>query len=192
MKLDLQIRNLKTGDAGPKTFESVDEALAWLKERPKYTDVLGIASHHVPPEISDQLKASMRPLDDEEKELDAKLGKEREKATEAAAKKRAASEAAAAARQMAAQANADPKREMDVRWNYKDGIGPGTAGDDRPVSDDVKAAVEAWVEERQTWVAGRGQIVGDARVKVWPLEIPEGQELIISGTFIPVTAPKKD
>ncbi len=50
---------------------------------------MGIASHHVPPDVSDQLKATMRPLDDEEKALDAKHKAAREQATEKAAKARA-------------------------------------------------------------------------------------------------------
>ena len=70
MKFDLQTRDLKTGSTSPKTFESVEEGLTWLKDRPKYVDVMGIASHHVPLDISDQLKAAMGPLDYEEKALD--------------------------------------------------------------------------------------------------------------------------
>ena len=62
MKFDLQTRDLKTGSTSPKTFESVEEGLTWLKARPKYVDVMGIASHHVPLDISDQLKAAMGPL----------------------------------------------------------------------------------------------------------------------------------
>lgn len=89
MKFDLQTRDLKTGNTSPKTFESVEEGLTWLKDRPKYVDVMGIASHHVPPDVSDQLKATMRPLDDEEKALDAKHKAAREQATEKAAKARA-------------------------------------------------------------------------------------------------------
>ena len=71
MNFDLQTRDLKTGNTSSKTFESVEESLTWLKDRPNYVDVMGIASHHVPLDISEQLKAAMRPLDDEEKALDA-------------------------------------------------------------------------------------------------------------------------
>jgi hypothetical protein len=194
MKFDLQIRDLKTGNTGRKTFESVDEALAWLKDRPKFTDVLGMASHHISGEISDQLKAAMRPLDDEEKALDHKQREARDKAAEAAAKKRQIEEAAAAAQQLAAEATADPKRPMEVRWTFKDGLGKATPGDTREISAEVQAEVAAWVEERNSWVESRNQVVGDARLQVWPGEIPEGKgdERIISGTFIPVAAPKKD
>ena len=192
MKFDLQLRDLKTGNTSQKTFESVEEGIAWLKDRPKYTDVLGLASHHVPGEISDQLKHAMKPLDDEEKKLDEEHREARDKAAEAAAKKRAQEEADAAARHMAAQATADPKRPMEVRWTYKDGLSLAEPGDSREISDDVRKAVEAWVAERNTWVESRNQVVGDARVRVHPTDVPEGEERIISGTFVPVAAPKKE
>jgi len=194
MKVDLQTRDLKTGNTSPMTFESVEEALTWLKVRPKYVDVLGIASHHVPPDVSDQLKAAMRPLDDEEKSLDEKHRKAREGAAEKAAKARAAAEAAAAQKQLADAAKADPNRPLDVRWHHRDGLMVANAADKREISDEVRVAVEAWVAERGTWVASRQQVVGDARLQVWPSEIPEdqGDERILSGSFIPIAAPKQD
>ena len=79
MKFDLQLRDLKTGKTSQKTFESLEDGLAWLKERPKFNDVMGVASHHMPRETEDQLRKAMRPLDDEEKALDKKLREEREK-----------------------------------------------------------------------------------------------------------------
>jgi hypothetical protein len=193
MKFDLQIRELKTGNTGRITFESVQEALAWLKDRPKYTEVLGMASHHISGEISDQLKAAMRPLDDEEQALEDTLREARNKAVEAAAKKLQLEIAAAAAQQLAAEGNADPKRPMELRWSYNDGLVKATPGDTREVSAEVQEAVAAWVEERNSWVESRNQIVGEARLSVWPAEIPEGKgnERILSGTFIPVTAPEK-
>ncbi len=194
MKFDLQLRDLKTGNTSRKTFESVDEAKAWLADRPRYTDVMGIASHHVPRETSDELRAAMKPLDDEEKALDDALREAREKAVEQAAQERARAEAAEAARHMAAQASADPKRPMELRWTYKDGLSIADAADTREIPQVVREAVDAWVAERNTWVESRNQVVGDARLRAWPSDIPEGKgdERILSGTFIPVTAPKKD
>jgi hypothetical protein len=194
MKFDLQLRDLKTGTTSQKTFESIEDGLAWLKQRPKFTDVMGIGSHHVPREISDQLRAAMKPLDAEEKALDNKLRDAREKAAEAAAKARAAAEAAEAAHHLAKTASADPKRPMDLRWTYKDGLSIAEAADKRDIPDVVREAVDAWVAERNSWVEGRNQVVGDARLRAWPSDIPEDEddERIISGTFIPVAAPKKE
>lgn len=194
MKFDLQLRDLKTGKTSQKTFESVEEGIAWLKDRPKYTDVMGIASHNVPRETSDELRAAMKPLDDEEKALDEQLRQEREKAVEEAAKERARAEAAEAVRHLATQASADPKRPMELRWTYKDGLSVADPADKREIPGVVREAVDAWVAERNTWVESRNQVVGDARLRAYPADIPEGkgEERILSGTFIPVAAPKKE
>jgi hypothetical protein len=38
-------------------------------------------------------------------------------------------------------------------------------------------------------VKDRGQIVGEATVKVWPLTVPKDDERVQSGRFVPVSAP---
>ena len=62
MKLDLQLRDLKTGNTEQKAFESEDDALVWLKKRPQFTAVLGVASHHVPKELNLRLKEGCQEL----------------------------------------------------------------------------------------------------------------------------------
>jgi hypothetical protein len=189
MKLDLQTRDLTTGDRGPKAFTSEEEALAWLKERPKNIDVLGVASHHVPKDVGNQLKAAMRPLDEAERALVSKLDEAEVAAIRKQAEARRDADQLAAAARAKEMVNADPNREMNLRWTYNVDLRITEAGDTREISDEVKAVVDAWIAERQEWVEGRGQMVGDATIQVWPAELPDGTtERIIMGTFIPVTA----
>ena len=58
-------------------------------------------------------------------------------------------------------------------------------------TEEAKAAVRAWVEERMEWVASRGQTIGEAKVTVYPGPVPAKKERVVQGTFIPVTAPAK-
>ena len=193
MKLDLQLRNLKTGETEQKPFESEEAAMAWLKERPQFTAVLGVASHHVPKEISDKLKNGCRPLDEEEIKLEKELAAAEEQARKRAEARRKA-ELAAAELHRKEMANADPNRPMEVRWTFDHGMSIADPADPRSITDEAREVVTAWVEERHEWVKGRGQVVGDAKVKVWPGPIPEGEgdNRVIQGTFIPVTAPADD
>ena len=172
MKLDLQIRDLKSGNRAPKAFDSVDAAKAWLKDRPKFSEVLGIASHHVPPEVSNELKQSSRPLDEEEKLLVRELDAAEEAAMRKRAEERMKKELAEAEKQRTEMKDADPNR---------------------PLTDEARKAAEEWVAERNTWVEGRNQVVGDAKLQIYPGPLPEGvTERIVTGTLIPVTAPKKE
>ncbi len=193
MKLDLQTRDLKSGNRSPKTFESVDAAKAWLADRPKFTEVLGIASHHVPPEVSNELKQCSRPLDEEEKLLARELSAAEEVAMKKRAEERMKKELAEAEKQRADMKDADPNRPMDVRYTYSDGLTVASPLDTRTISDEAREAVAAWVAERNTWVESRNQVVGDAKLQIHNGPLPEGKtERIITGTFIPVAAPLKE
>ena len=193
MKLDLQIRDLKSGNRAPKAFDSVDSAKAWLKDRPKFSEVLGIASHHVPPEVSNELKQCSRPLDEEEKLLVRELDAAEEAAMRKRAEERMKKDLAAAEKQRADLKDADPNRPLDVRYTFSDGLNNANPMDKREITDAVREAAKAWIEERNTWVESRNQVVGDAKLQIYPGELPDGvTERIVSGTFIPVTAPKKD
>jgi hypothetical protein len=192
MKLDLQVRDLKSGNRFPKPFASVEEAAAWLKERPKFTEVLGIASHHVPAETSAELKACCRPLDAEEQLLCSELDAAEVAAARKRAEERMRKEAAEAEAQRKEMANADPNRPMDLRYTFDTGLAVADPMDGRPISDEVRAVVVAWIEERNSWVESRNQVVGEAKLSVYPAAIPAGQsERIIAGSFIPVTGPPK-
>ncbi|MFP6687539.1 MAG: hypothetical protein VB934_22660 [Polyangiaceae bacterium] len=189
MKLDLHTRDLTTGDRAPKVFESVDKARAWLKERPKNIAVLGVASHHVPKELANELRESMRPMDDEERALLDKLHEAEAAVIAKQVMERQAADAKAAAARAKTMKSADPKREMELRWSYNQDLRINDAADSREITDEARAAVDAWIAERQEWVESRGQIIGDATINVWPSDLPEGTtERIILGSFIPITA----
>jgi hypothetical protein len=192
MKIDLQLRDLNSGETSRKTFESAEEAKAWLSARPKFTEVLGLAGEGIPTEVNDALKASRRELDDDEKklvaDLDAALITARKKAAEA----RQREEAAVVAKHDAEMANLTPEAPMKLRFLHNRGVTVADNADTRQPGEECLAAVKAWIEERNSWVEGRGQIVGDANLQVYPAALPEGvEDRIISGTFIPVTAPAK-
>lgn len=193
MKLDLYTRNLQTGQREQKAFESEQQALEFLQNRPKFTDVLGIASHNVPPELNQRLKEAKRPLDAEEKMLEQQLEaaiEEAERKRDEERRQRAAREAAKHREKMAA---ADPNRPMMVRFRFNAELGLAEPDDPRTVTDEARDAVMAWVEERNSWVESRGQVVGEANVTVYPGPLPDGvTERVLTGTFVPVTAPKKD
>jgi hypothetical protein len=192
MKIDLQIRDLETGNTSQKAFESIEACESWLKERPKYTEVLGIASHHIPAEISDQLKAARRALDEEEEKLVEKLDQAVEAAHAKAAEMRRAEEAAAAEKHRKEMGSLDDDAPMTLRFLFNKGVCVADTADKREPSEDCLAAVKAWIEERNSWVEGRGQVVGDANIQVYPGKLPEGAEgHVISGTFVPVSAPSK-
>lgn len=191
MKLDLRVRDLKTGDTKNQPFASFDEAKSWLAARPRFTEVLGVASHNVAREISNELKDANRPLDDEETKLRDALEASVVKAEQLRRDEQARVQAAAAEAEQAALATADPNRPVDLRYTFNGGLMVVTPGDQRPISDEAREAVMAWIAERDEWVESRGQVVGDANLRVWPGPIPDGEERIVSGTFIPVSGPAK-
>jgi hypothetical protein len=192
IKLDLKVRDLKTGSTGLATFETVEEALTWLASRPRFVDVLGVASHHVPPEVNTQLRAALRPLDDEERALEQRIEQEQEAQAKTLAAERQAAERAAVAEHRRSVAYADPNRPLQLRYRFNAGLSLADPSDTRAISDEARLAAMAWVEERNEWVRGRDQCVGEASLEVWPGAIPAGSrsERVVSGTFVPVTAPR--
>jgi len=150
---------------------------------------MGLASDGVPQETSTFLRGATRPLDAEERVLAQKITEAQKAAFEKMARERMAREQAEITATRAAATSADPKRPMDIHWTYDRGMEKQDAADPRPISDEARAAVLAWVAERDEWVRDRGQIVGDAKVTVYPAEVPAGKERVVRGTFMPCTAP---
>lgn len=189
MDLDLKVRDLQKGERGTLTFPSLEAAKEWLVSRPKFTEVLGVGLH-VTKEVSDELKACMRALDEDEQqrlqELEAADAEELRQRLEA---KRV--EAMAAAEQhRAQQASADPNRVMEVRYCIDEEMALVDATDPREITPEARQAVLDWVKERNTWVESRGQVIGIAKVQVWPGPLPEGQEeRAVGGNFVPILAP---
>jgi len=191
-KVMLRLRDLQTGDGLTKEFPDVPAATVWLTERPRFTEVLGVVFEGLTREENDRMRAAMRPLDDDERgsmqrldalEAEAKAKRLEEKRKEAEASERA---------QIDAAKGADVNRTMEVEYRFdREELLKTDKFDDRPITDEAKAAVQAWVQERMEWVADRGQTIGQAKVVVYPGTVPAGKERVSHGTFIPVTAPHK-
>jgi hypothetical protein len=191
--LDLRVRDLHTGVSSLQSLATEEAAVAWLAARPRFVEVLGVAVPNLDAAVNARLRTAMRPLDDEEKALMKKLDDAIEAVARERDDERRKKEQEAAAAHKQAMLTADPNRLMEVHWNYDTGFSLTDAADPRPITDDIKAAVLAWVRERDEWVENRGQIVGDAKVTLWPGPIPaaDKDERVKRGTFIPVTAPPK-
>lgn len=193
MKIMLKLENMQTGEPSLEEFADEEATMAWLKARPRFTDVLGVVFEGLTREQNDRLKATMRPLDDEEKAAEKALVEKRRQEAEVLREKREKEDAAAQAAHREAQKNLNPNRPMEVRYRYDTGLSLVDRDDSRPISDEVRTAVMAWVAERNEWVESRGQIVGEAKITVHPADLPKpGAERIIHGSFVPVTGPKKD
>jgi hypothetical protein len=191
--IDLQVRDLHTGVSSLKSFPSEAEAASWLAERPRFIEVLGVATPGVPAEVNGRLREALRPLDDEEKALEQRL----EAVIQAVVREREEEQqkqaAAAAEAHRAAMRTADPNRPMEVHWTYDKGMSLVDPADPREITAEAREAVMAWIRERDEWVESRGQMVGDAKVTVWPGPLPAAarDERVKGGTFLPVTAPAK-
>ena len=190
MKIALRVRNLQTSEDGTVDFESVENATTWLRARPPFIEVLGLASDGVSPEISNALKAAMRPLAPEEKVLEQQLTAAHKAVMEKMAKERMEREKKEMVAAQASQQSADPNRPMELSWTYDHGLVKGDPQDPREISVEARAAVMAWVEERHEWVKDRNQIVGSAKLTVYPSALPKPDaDRVQRGTFVPCTAP---
>jgi hypothetical protein len=192
MKIMLKLENMQTGEPSLEEFPDEEATMAWLRERPRFTDVLGVVFEGLTREQNDRLKAAMKPLDDEEKAAEKALVEKRRQEAEALREKREKEDAVAQAAHREAQKNLNPNRPMEVRYRYDTGLSLVDRDDSRAISDEVRTAVMAWVAERNEWVESRGQIVGEAKITVHPADLPKpNAERIIHGSFVPVTGPKK-
>jgi hypothetical protein len=184
---------MNTGEPSLEEFADEESTMAWLRERPRFTDVLGVVFEGLTREQNDRLKATMRPLDAEEKAAEKALAEKRKQEAEALAEKRAREDEVAHAAHLAAQKDLNPNRPMEVRYRYDSGLSLTDRDDPREISEEVRAAVMAWVNERNEWVESRGQIVGEAKVTVHPGALPKpGADRVQHGSFVPVTGPKKN
>lgn len=193
MSIILQLRDLKNGSPSQKQFATEEQAIAYLKDRPKLVAVIGVADSGLAKDVNDRLKAACRPLDVEEQLAERELQATLDKAAEDRAKAQRAREAEEMAKQQKAQQGADPNRKMAVLYHYDRGLASAEPFDTREITEAARAAVEEFVKERASWVKDRNQVVGEARVELYPNELPEGvTERVISGTFVPVAAPLED
>ena len=66
MPVQLKIRRMKTNETLVAEFANLDDAEAWLRERPQFVDVIGTIG--ALSEAADQrLRAALRPFDDDER-----------------------------------------------------------------------------------------------------------------------------
>jgi hypothetical protein len=191
-KIMLKLRDLKSGDASVREFDDEAQTIAFLKERPPMIDVEGVVFEGLTPDQNSRLKAAMRPLDVTEKAAEKALDDiAAKKAAEAAAIRAKEDEKARDAHRESLK-NADPNRTMEVKYHYSGQVAIVDAEDTREVCEEAKAAIAAWVAERNEWVESRGQIVGEAKLVIWPAALPKpGADRVQSGTFVPCSAPAK-
>jgi hypothetical protein len=192
-KITLKLQDLQTGDTSFHELEDEAAAIAYLQARPRFTDVLGVVFEGLTREQNARLRSAMRPLDDEEKAAEAKITEAARKAKEEAQAKRMMEEEAARAAHRSAMKNADPNRPMELRFRYDAGLEIIDPNDPREITAEAREACEAWLAERNEWVKERNQVVGDARITVWPGTLPKpGVDRVQGGSFIPVAAPAPD
>jgi hypothetical protein len=191
-KIMLKLRDLTKGDPSVREFADEEAATAFLKARPHMTDVLGVVFEGLTSEQNQRLKAAMRPLDEAERAAEKRLDDAAAATAEAARALRDKEAAAAQAAHREAMKTADPNRVIELRYRYDGSLAAVDPEDHRPITDEMRAAVLAWVAERNEWVESRNQIVGEAKMTVWPGPIPKaGADRVQGGSFIPVTAPPK-
>lgn len=177
MVVQLKIRDIKTGKAQVAEFESVDDAETWLRERPRFVEVLGPPREGALSQADDaRLRQAMRPLDDEER-----LAQIAQDERDAAAMRKMMEQQQQRMRdEMEARReearHADPNRPLAIAWERSKGMRNADPADDRPITNAARTAVLAWVAERDSWVHSRGQYVVSAELAVWPGPIPSGRE----------------
>jgi len=191
--IKLRIRNLQTRETGVAAFETDAEAFLWLKDRPRFVEVIGMAGQTgVAMEVQDRLKAAMRPLDADERIAEREMELADEKEDLERQKAARAKEAELHAQHLEMLRTADPERLMEVKWRFDSDMALTDPHDTRPITDEARAAILAWIAERNEWVAGRGQTVGECTVKVWPGKLPAKEsERVKEGRFVPVSHEEK-
>lgn len=181
----IKVRDLETDETLIATLDSYEDALIFLEDRPNRMEIVTVLSD-VSPKQMRELKAAMRPYSDEEQALIAERAKLLAEAVQRAREKEEALAAAEEARAREAAKNADPARPMKIKWSLEEGCTSNDPFDPRPIPEVVEEAVAAWIEERNGWVADRGQVVAEAELEVYPLDVPEGaQRVLRGGTFVP-------
>ncbi len=171
--IDLRLRNLENGELLLASFDNEVDAGLWLHDRPPMMEVLGVIAQSDDAAIHAALRRAVRDLDDAERKADEERRADEERAA-----------------YLETMRTADPARPMQVAWSLAGGFAPVDPMDPRDITDDVRAAVLAWVRERDGWVADRGLVVGEATVTVWPLAVPDGESRVHrGGQFVPVSGP---
>lgn len=177
---EMKVRRMKTGETMIATLDSFEDALAFLRERPDFLEVVSVLSDTSAADRG-RLRDAMRPYSDEERALKDEFAAKHDAAVAEQMRKEMQEAQVLADKAMRDAIAADPNRPMAVRWEIDEGYSVADPNDPREINDDVKRAIEAWVAERNTWIADRGQFVGEATVQVYPLDPPEGEARVLQG-----------
>ena len=176
-KIELLIRRLDTEEVLEAEFANEDECEAWLVERPDQMEVVKMLSK-VDPDLEARLRQAMRPLDL------AEVMRRDQINTAKMAEARAARQQAEAATQPADTEDEDPERAMVVRWSTDRGFYLADEADKREIPERVRNAMQAWIDERNTWVRDRGQYVAAAIATVEMIEDFDGDRVHPGGQFV--------
>ncbi|MEM9189819.1 MAG: hypothetical protein AAGF12_11625 [Myxococcota bacterium] len=179
-EFQIKVRKMDTGEALVATLDSFEDAITFVTDRPEFMEILGVISDASASEHR-RLKEAMRPYSEEETTLRKKLEAEHLKSVREMMEKQQRLDALAQEKARREAAAADPNRPMEVLWDALDGYSLADAFDPREIPDVVKDAIAAWVAERNGWIEAKGQIVGEARIAVYPGPIPDGEERILEG-----------
>ena len=182
---EVKVRNLETGEMLVASMPDAETCCEWLKERPKYIEIVSVLSDTSPAEQV-RLKEAMRPYDEDELKL--KAAYDRKVAEEAMRRYGEELETIESAQALAEEEleKLDPSRPMSVRYEVDEGL--VVVDDNRELTDVARAACMAWIDERNSWIKDKGQIVGEAHLEVWPNDCPEGDEekrILEGGRFFP-------
>ncbi len=150
---------METEEQGVAEFPDAEAALAWLKERPQFIEVLRPVQRDLDPKVEATLRAAMRPLDEVERARRDDLDQQREE------KRRAKLQA------MNRQATGEPSPAaggetlMVVRWER--GRGLWVDGDaDAAVPEEIAGAALEWIRQRDRWAHSRRQHVATATLTI--------------------------
>lgn len=171
---------MKTGETMIATLDSFEDALEFLRERPEFLEIVSVLSDTSAADRG-RLRDAMRPYSAEERELKDEIAAKHDAAIAEQMRKEMQEAQALADKAMRDAIAADPNRPMSVRWEINEGYSVADPNDPREINDEVKRAIEEWVAERNTWIADRGQFVGEATVQVYPLDPPAGEARVLQG-----------
>ncbi len=170
---EVKVRNLKTGEVMIASMPDVTTCLEWLKERPPMIEIISVLSDCSPAD-SQRMREAMRPYDSVERELKARYDAEAAARAQAAYARELQSIQSDQAASAEALEGMDPARPLAVKYDADEGF--TVVDDNRELTAAARAACMAWIAERNEWVATKGQLVGEAHLEVWPLEVPDGDE----------------
>lgn len=181
---EIKVRNLETGEMLVATMPDAESCIEWLKERPKNVEIVSVLSETSPVEQK-RLKDAMRPYDEDELELKEEYDRKASAAAAAAYGQELETIENAQALSEEELEKLDPNRPLAVKYELDEGL--TVVDDNRELTDAARAACLAWVNVRNGWIEGNGQIVGEAHLEVWPNDCPDGEDkrVLEGGRFFP-------